>query len=194
MDYCPWTGAAIEDSKSEDVSGTGGTIPADESPTGGQVTVSGSGIPAGTTVTSSKYTGNPGGTPTFEATGDYYDVHLDSDAGVNSLTIEFCQDITPDTVIYYWDGTSWKRASDQHYDPVSGCIVVTVTVNTHPSLQDLTGLPLTPGNPPAPVGGETYPMNKLAILAPWIALIAAIIVGASLVVLRRRRTVRLLRR
>jgi len=40
---------------------------------------------------------------------------------------------------------------------------------------------------PPSVGWETYPINKLAVLAPWIALLAAIMVGAGLLVLRRRR-------
>jgi len=48
-------------------------------------------------------------------------------------------------------------------------------------------LPLVPAAPP-PVGGTVYPVNKLAILAPWIALLAAIIAGASVLMLRRRRT------
>ena len=39
-----------------------------------------------------------------------------------------------------------------------------------------------------PVGWETYPINKLRVLLPWIALLAAILVGAGLLVLRRRRT------
>jgi hypothetical protein len=38
-----------------------------------------------------------------------------------------------------------------------------------------------------PVGGTAYPINKLAVLAPWIVLFVAIIAGASLLVLRRRR-------
>ena len=38
--------------------------------------------------------------------------------------------------------------------------------------------------PPA-VGGEAYPINKVAVLALWLALAAAIIVGAC-IVLRRR--------
>jgi len=42
--------------------------------------------------------------------------------------------------------------------------------------------------PPPPVGGTVYPVNKLAILAPWIAIGAAIIAGASVLMLRRRRT------
>ena len=37
------------------------------------------------------------------------------------------------------------------------------------------------------VGFEVYPVNELAIMAPWIALLAAIVAGTSLLVLRRRR-------
>ncbi|MBN2186094.1 MAG: right-handed parallel beta-helix repeat-containing protein [Dehalococcoidia bacterium] len=42
--------------------------------------------------------------------------------------------------------------------------------------------------PPHPigVGGEAQPVNKLAILAPWIVLAVAIIAGAAIVVRRRR--------
>jgi hypothetical protein len=43
-----------------------------------------------------------------------------------------------------------------------------------------------PGFPAAPVGGEAYPANKLAILAPWIALAAATIAGATIFMRRRR--------
>jgi len=39
----------------------------------------------------------------------------------------------------------------------------------------------------ATVGWETYPINKVRVLLPWITLIAAILAGASLLVLRRRR-------
>jgi len=37
------------------------------------------------------------------------------------------------------------------------------------------------------VGGEAYPVSKLAILAPWIALAALLLGGTSWLVLRRRR-------
>ena len=36
------------------------------------------------------------------------------------------------------------------------------------------------------VGGEVYPVNRLALLAPWIALIAVIIAGTTIAVRRRR--------
>ena len=40
---------------------------------------------------------------------------------------------------------------------------------------------------PSTVGWEASPIDKLAVLAPWIALFAAIVAGTSLLVLRRRR-------
>ena len=44
-----------------------------------------------------------------------------------------------------------------------------------------------PGSPSsAVVGWETYPVSKVRVLLPWIALLAAIIVGASLLVVGRR--------
>jgi len=41
--------------------------------------------------------------------------------------------------------------------------------------------------PPLTVGWQPSPVDKLAVLAPWIALFALIITGASLLVLRCRR-------
>jgi hypothetical protein len=42
------------------------------------------------------------------------------------------------------------------------------------------------GVPPPPVGGEARPVNKPAVLAPWIALCAVIMAGAGIVLRRRR--------
>ena len=39
--------------------------------------------------------------------------------------------------------------------------------------------------PPAEVGGEVYPVNKLALLTPWIALSAILI--PAIILMRRRR-------
>jgi len=41
-------------------------------------------------------------------------------------------------------------------------------------------------NPGMPVGGIIIPVNKLAILAPWIALFAAIVVGVAILMRRRK--------
>jgi hypothetical protein len=40
---------------------------------------------------------------------------------------------------------------------------------------------------PYTVGYDTYPVNKLRVLAPWIALLAVIMFGTSLLVVMRRR-------
>ena len=44
-------------------------------------------------------------------------------------------------------------------------------------------------NHPATVGWETYPVNKVHVLLPWIGLLAAVIAGTILLVLRRRRLI-----
>ena len=137
VDYDPWLGAGAGETKSETVTGSGTVT---NTPTGGDVTINATGDH---TVTTIKYESNPGGTTSFSASGNYYDVHLDSTANVNSLTVEFCP-ATPTTVIYYWDGTSWQCASDQTY--ANGCITVTITATTLPSLSDLTGLPFGSGS------------------------------------------------
>lgn len=41
-------------------------------------------------------------------------------------------------------------------------------------------------SPPTGVGGTAYPPNKVVILAPWIALAAVIIAGATIFLRRRR--------
>jgi hypothetical protein len=50
----------------------------------------------------------------------------------------------------------------------------------------ITGVPPTPPTPSGGVGGTAYPPNKLVILAPWIALAAAIIAGSTIFLRRRR--------
>jgi hypothetical protein len=44
------------------------------------------------------------------------------------------------------------------------------------------------GPPPRSVGWGTYPVNRVRVLLPWIALLAATMAGVSLLVSRRRRT------
>jgi len=49
-------------------------------------------------------------------------------------------------------------------------------------------LALTFGNPAAPVGGVMIPVNKFAVLAPWLAVIGLVgCIGAAVVVAKNRR-------
>jgi hypothetical protein len=92
----------------------------------------------------------------------------------------------------------WKYQGGSWYSlPIGGdgTSVITVTLKdetpTEPGLGDedsTEGLILDPGGPgPGPVGWETYPISKVRVLLPWIALLAAMMVGVSVLVLRRRR-------
>jgi hypothetical protein len=60
-----------------------------------------------------------------------------------------------------------------------------VRASYHSEDDSLLSYGSAPPRPPV-VGWETYPVNKVRVLLPWIALIAAIMAGASLLVLRRR--------
>jgi hypothetical protein len=144
VDFNPWLveedGTETEETESKTIDDDGTVA---DTPTGGDVTIDATG---NHTITTAKYTENPGGTPTFQATGDYWDVHLDNATNVNSITIEF-RPADPGDTIYYWDAT-WKPCSDQAHP--DGCITVTITGDTEPSLEDLTGQEFSRGRQGAP--------------------------------------------
>jgi hypothetical protein len=136
--FIPMGGVEVSESQTETVTDSG-TV--NDTLTGGDVSIVATGDH---NITIAKYADNPGDTPTFQATGEYYDVHLDNDTSVNSLSIEFCP-ATAEMVIYHWNGLSWLAASEQYYDPVTECVMVTITDSTSPSLSDLAGLVFASG-------------------------------------------------
>jgi len=62
-----------------------------------------------------------------------------------------------------------------------------VRASYHSGYDSLLSYGSQESGPPYAVGWETYPISKVRVLLPWIALVAAIMAGASLLVLRRRR-------
>jgi len=93
-------------------------------------------------------------------------------------------------------GTKWYKYNGGAWDPLpigddDGDNVITVTLrdNISPDDEDHTSGQITDqgGPAPGPVGWETYPVSKVRVLLPWIALLAAIAAGGSLLVMRRRR-------
>jgi hypothetical protein len=71
--------------------------------------------------------------------------------------------------------TRWIDADD---------IIVRKYVNPEPT----TALGTEEDRPPMTVGGEVYPLDKAALLMPWLGLGAALILAASSLILTRRRT------
>jgi hypothetical protein len=90
--------------------------------------------------------------------------------------------------LYYYEGPdTFHRCSDTGVNTVDNYIFANVTSQ---EAGYLAASPFGSGSrptpvPPAPVGGNVYPVNKAALLVPWIALAAAIVVG-GLFLMRRR--------
>jgi hypothetical protein len=186
--FTPPSAPPITDNTTTTVPGSG-TIPG--TATGGSVSVDATGDH---TVTTAKYGGDPGGTPSFNASGNYYDVHVDNTAGLNGITIQFSP-ATASTIIYYWTGTAWRAVSNQTY--AGGIVTVTVTATTFPNLTDLSGLFFgsgTPIIPPAPppvipvsplisTGPTTHGSSMPGVItpnAPPVALANIVVQSASL--------------
>ena len=156
--FDPWLSTEVEESKTESIdvpAGGTGTVTADNTVSGiGAIEITAVQTASATvTVTTVVYEGNPSSTSTgFGAGTSYLDVHLDTTVGVDQLEISFCP-ATSSTVIRWWNGASWQNCSNQHYDETTGCVIVTITKDTQPSLADLSGLPFAKGIFPAPRGG-----------------------------------------
>jgi hypothetical protein len=104
---------------------------ADPTATFGGVTANATGN--GTLVVA-QYASNPGGMPTFAATGQYFDVYISGT--FTSVTVDICG-LASGTPIYFWTGTAWVAASNQSYS--AGCVTVTVNATTVPTLTQLAG-------------------------------------------------------
>jgi len=108
-----------------------------------------------------------------------------------TVTIELPEAVPQGTVWWKYHNGEWYWLRNQTDD---GDNIMTIRL-TDGGRGDADGSadgsitdPGGPGNPlPAVVGWEGSPVNRLAVMAPWIALLVAIMAGATLLVLRRRR-------
>jgi len=105
-----------------------------------------------------------------------------------TLTAEFPDPIPTHWVWWKYHDNTWSRVPiDRTTDP--RIITVTLTDGLYPGDEDdIEGQITDQGGPgdPGAVGWETYPISKARVLLPWIALLAAIIGGLGLLVVRRR--------
>jgi len=111
-----------------------------------------------------------------------------------SVTIIFIADVGSDVGPGTYD--NWAYAYGDCFDKIDDDPHVAHDADTpedDPEPDEDVTIKAPPAPPVGGVGGEAYPVNKIAILAPWIAIAMASIAG-SFIVVRRRRSVRLLRR
>jgi len=116
---------------------------------------------------------------------------ITADATMNSDGVDTGADIPDGTPILF--ATTSSSVDPELAIAQDGVATTTYTAGTEPGTVSATA-PCYPDNievldvPLAPVvGWEGSPVNRLAVMAPWIALLVAIMGGATLLVLRRRR-------
>jgi len=109
--------------------------------------------------------------------------------GPTPLEVQFSDETPGDIDTWNWDfgdgGTS-NEQNPSHIYTLPGPFTVSLIVSGPSRGGTETKVdyiwPYTQG-----VGGEAYPVNRLAILAPWFALAALLLGGTGWLVLRRRR-------
>jgi len=182
VDFEPWL--MEEDGAETTATDTGSGATAFASTT--SVSAQAAGGDGTTTVTVGEYAGNPSGASAgFRAGAVYVDVHVGGELP-NELVVEIdCPGSCAGVVLQWWDGIEWKVVVVQEID--NGIVRATLNeVDSSPLLSELTGTPFGLGSL-STVGWEGSSVNKAAVVAPWIALLATMMAGASLLVLRRRR-------
>jgi hypothetical protein len=87
-----------------------------------------------------EYTANPGGTPSFTASGAYFDVYTAQGSTFSQVAIAACGLYATDK-LFWWDvaANKWSKANPQSYDATSGCVTLVVTAGSSPSLSQLAG-------------------------------------------------------
>jgi len=107
-----------------------------------------------------------------------------------TLTAEFPDPIPTHWVWWKYHDNAWSRVPiGRTTNP--RIITFTLTDNVPPGDEDsILGQITDQGGPgdPGAVGWETYPIDKMRVLLPWIALLSAAVAGAGVLALRRRRT------
>jgi VCBS repeat-containing protein len=129
-----------------------------------------------------EYDANPGGIPSFSASGTYFDVYTAPDSTFSQVTIEACS-LNASDKLYWWNTVSgqWEKASPQSFD--AGCVTLTVTDASSPSLSQLSGTAFAAGNT-APVSvDDAYTIDEdtlLTVGAPGVLLNDSDVDGDSL--------------
>jgi len=191
IDFTPWLGAAITDQL------TGCTADRDTgataSPSTDNVSATATGGGGDTVVYVAEYVGNPTGVEAgLQVGGFFFDVQVRGLEPATLVVTANCPGGDCSGMVLVWfDGTEWLEVSPVSY--TNGEVVAALdNVSSSPLISELTGTPFGLGNPtplqlPVTVGWEGSSVSKVAVIAPWLVLFAAMIAGATLVAVRRRR-------
>jgi hypothetical protein len=104
--------------------------------------------------------------------GGYFDVYVSPGSSFTTLSLDYCN--TGGTTLYWWDGSVWGLVSNQTYSPSTGCITVTVTTTSSPSIAQLTGTVFGVASGPAITSMSVSPAATVALGSGPITLNAGI--------------------
>jgi photosystem II stability/assembly factor-like uncharacterized protein len=90
-------------------------------------------------VTVEDYFADPSHAKTPSATDSFFGTFVASTSTFQSVAVDDCQLTDDSTTVYWLDGSSWLAASDQSYDPATGCVTITLNDATVPGLTNLKG-------------------------------------------------------
>ena len=85
-----------------------------------------------------EYDANPGGIPSFSASGTYFDVYAAPGNTFSQVEIAACS-LSVNDKLFWWDAAAqkWQKASPQRYDMSTSCVTLIVTDTSSPSLSQL---------------------------------------------------------
>lgn len=114
------------------------------------------------TVTAAQYSGDPQGSAPFSVSGGgYFDVHLSAGSTFSQVTVTDCG-LSGGDAVEWWDASAdggqgaWNPvpASEVRFGvPAAGCVTLTLSASTEPSLSQLTGTPFAVGTVATAPGG-----------------------------------------
>jgi hypothetical protein len=94
---------------------------------------------------------------------NYFDLHVAPGSTYTGLNVTICNG---GNIVYWWDAsaTTWRPVSPQQLDAQSGCVTMTLTPQSSPSMTQLAGTPLavmTDRTPPVTTAALTGKSGKL---------------------------------
>ncbi len=123
-------------------------------------------------VTTGRYGTQPAGTSALNGVAGWWFVDVTDPSDLSRITLRFCPAESRD-MVYYWNGSAWIGCSQQAYQ--NGCIEVTMTGVTTPTVSDLSTLVFALGQGSAPI--PTVSEWGLMVLALFLISAGLILVG-----------------
>ncbi len=70
--------------------------------------------------------------------GAYMDVRAGSGSNFSSITITDCN-LGANSILFWWNGSTWLAVAPQSYEPATGCITTTIVASSSPSVTQMSG-------------------------------------------------------